>query len=64
MKEMQADRECFRKIDLTCEEKAFYDVLMQQCDKANFEYGEDKAKDGIVVNEKVSGLGKKNQGNH
>lgn len=59
MKEMQVDRESFRKIDLTFEEKAFYDVLMQQRDEANFEYGEDKEQDGIIVNEKCRDLAKK-----
>lgn len=59
MKEMQADRESFRKIDLTFEEKAFYDVLMQQRDEANFEYGEDEEQDGIIVNEKCRDLAKK-----
>lgn len=59
MKEMQADRESFRKIDLTFEEKAFYDILMQQREEANFEYGEDKEQDGIVINERCRELAKK-----
>ena len=59
MKEMQADRESFRKIDLTFEEKAFYDILMQQRNEANFEYGEDKEADGIVINERCRELAKK-----
>ena len=41
MKDMQVDRESFRKIDLTFEEN-FYDILMMLRDKFNFEYGEDK----------------------
>ena len=42
LKEMQADRDSFRKMGLTFEEKAFYDILMALRDKYNFEYGEDK----------------------
>ena len=56
---MQADRESFRKLGLTFEEKAFYDILIQLRDKHNFVYGEDKTVDGIVVNEKSQSLAKK-----
>ena len=56
---MQADRESFRKLGLTFEEKAFYDILIQLRDKHNFVYGEDKTVDGIVVNEKCQSLSKK-----
>lgn len=42
LKEMHADRESFRKVDLTFEEKAFYDILMALRDQYNFEYGTDK----------------------
>jgi type I restriction enzyme R subunit len=56
---MQADRESFRKLGLTFEEKAFYDILIQLRDKHNFVYGEDKTVDGIVVNEKCQSLAKK-----
>ena len=56
---MQADRESFRKLGLTFEEKAFYDILIQLRDKHNFVYGEDKTADGIVVNEKCKSLSKK-----
>lgn len=59
MREMRADKESFRKLDLTFEEKAFYDILMQQRDEANFEYGEDKEQDGIIINEKCRSLAKK-----
>lgn len=59
MREMQADRNSFRKINLTFEEKAFYDILLQQRDEANFEYGEDKELDGIIINEKCRSLAKK-----
>lgn len=53
---MQADRESFRKLGLTFEEKAFYDILIHLRDKNNFEYGEDKEMDGIVVNDKCKSL--------
>ncbi len=56
LKDMQADRESFRKLGLTFEEKAFYDILMHLRDKNNFEYGEDKEVNGIVVNEKCKSL--------
>ena len=59
MREMQSDRDSFRKINLTFEEKAFYDILLQQRDEANFEYGEDKEQDGIIINEKCRSLAKK-----
>ena len=56
LKEMQADRESFRKLGLTFEEKAFYDILIHLRDKNNFVYGEDKNEDGIVINEKCKSL--------
>ncbi|MBR0502582.1 MAG: type I restriction endonuclease subunit R [Paludibacteraceae bacterium] len=56
---MQADRESFRKLGLTFEEKAFYDILIHLRDQYNFEYGEDKNVDGIVVNEKCKSLAHK-----
>ncbi len=56
---MQADRESFRKLGLTFEEKAFYDILIHLRDKHNFEYGEDKNVEGIVVNEKCKSLARK-----
>lgn len=56
LKDMQADRESFRKLGLTFEEKAFYDILMHLRDKNSFEYGEDKELNGIVVNEKCKSL--------
>lgn len=57
--EMQKDRESFRKLGLTFEEKAFYDILIHLRDKYNFEYGEDKTIDGIVVNGKCKSLARK-----
>lgn len=53
---MNADRESFRKLGLTFEEKAFYDILIHLRDQYNFVYGEDKTVDGIVVNEKCKSL--------
>ena len=59
LKEMSADRESFRKIGLTFEEKAFYDILMALRDQYNFEYGENRVVDGVVVNDKCKSLAKK-----
>ena len=56
---MNADRESFRKLGLTFEEKAFYDILIHLRDQYNFVYGEDKTVDGIVVNEKCRSLSRK-----
>ena len=56
LQEMREDRESFRKLGLTFEEKAFYDILIHLKDKNNFEYGEDKMTDGILVNEKCKNL--------
>ena len=53
---MREDRESFRKLGLTFEEKAFYDILIHLRDKNNFVFGEDKNVDGIVVNEKCKSL--------
>lgn len=57
--EMNADRESFRKIGLTFEEKAFYDILMALRDEYNFEYGEDRDVNGVSVNDKCKALAKK-----
>ena len=59
LREMNADRESFRKIGLTFEEKAFYDILMALRDEYDFEYGEDKVVNGLSVNEKCKSLAKK-----
>lgn len=56
---MKADRESFRKVGLTFEEKAFYDILMALRDQYNFEYGTDKVIDGVSVNDKCKSLAKK-----
>lgn len=57
--EMNVDRESFRKIGLTFEEKAFYDILMALRDEYSFEYGNDKIVDGVFVNDKCKALAKK-----
>ncbi|MEE1245304.1 MAG: HsdR family type I site-specific deoxyribonuclease [Acutalibacteraceae bacterium] len=59
LKDMNVDRESFRKIGLTFEEKAFYDILMALRDEYNFEYGENKKVDGVIVNDKCKSLAKK-----
>ena len=56
---MNEDRESFRKIGLTFEEKAFYDILIALRDQHNFEYGEDKEIDGVLINDKCKSLAKK-----
>ena len=59
LKDMNVDRESFRKIGLTFEEKAFYDILMALRDEYNFEYGTDRVVDGVVVNDKCKALAQK-----
>ncbi|MCW5914747.1 MAG: type I restriction endonuclease subunit R [Chitinophagaceae bacterium] len=53
------DKESFRKLGLTFEEKAFYDILMHLRDKYNFEYGEDKKVGGLIINDKCKQLAQK-----
>lgn len=55
---LKADRESFRKIGLTFEEKAFYDILMALRDEYNFEYGTDKIVDAVNVNYRCKALSK------
>lgn len=59
LKDMNADRESFRKIGLTFEEKSFYDILTALRNEYNFEYGIDKKVNGVVVNNKCKTLAKK-----
>ena len=59
LNELQESRESFRKIGLTFEEKAFYDILIALRDQYNFEYGEDKNVGGVIINEKCKTLAKK-----
>ena len=53
------DKESFRKLGLTFEEKAFYDILIHLRDKYNFEYGEDKKVGGLIINDKCKKLAQK-----
>lgn len=59
LQDMKVDRESFRKIGLTFEEKAFYDILMALRDEYNFEYGTDRIVDGVIINDKCKALAKK-----
>ena len=59
LRKMNENRESFRKIGLTFEEKAFYDILISLRDQFNFEYGADKEIDGVIVNDKCKTLAKK-----
>lgn len=59
LRQMNESRESFRKIGLTFEEKAFYDILIALRDQYNFEYGTDKEVDGVVINDKCKTLAKK-----
>lgn len=59
LKEMQESRNSFRKIGLTFEEKAFYDILLSLRDKYNFTYGEDKYIDGVLINDECRKLSRK-----
>ena len=53
------DKESFRKLGLTFEEKAFYDIIMHLRDKYNFEYGEDKKVGNLIINDKCKSLAQK-----
>ena len=53
------DKESFRKLGLTFEEKAFYDILMHLRDKYNFEYGTDRKVGSIIINDKCKTLAQK-----
>lgn len=59
LRNINESKESFRKIGLTFEEKAFYDILITLRDKYNFEYGKDETVDGVVINEKCKRLAKK-----
>jgi len=59
LRDMKVNKESFRKIGLTFEEKAFYDILISLRDQYNFEYGNDKSVDGIIINDKCKELAKK-----
>ena len=53
------DKESFRKLGLTFEEKAFYDILMHMRDAHNFEYGTDCEVGSLIINDKCKALAKK-----
>lgn len=57
--QMNENRESFRKMGLTFEEKAFYDILVALRDQYNFEYGTDKEIDGVIINDHCKSLAKK-----
>ena len=59
LRQMNENRDSFRKIGLTFEEKAFYDILVALRDRYNFEYGTDKEIDGFIVNDKCKELAQK-----
>ena len=62
LRQMNESRESFRKIGLTFEEKAFYDILVALRDQYKFEYGIDKEVNGVVINDKCKLLAKKVKG--
>jgi type I restriction enzyme R subunit len=53
------DKDSFRKLGLTFEEKAFYDILMHLRDKYNFQFGDDKKVGGLIINDKCKVLATK-----
>ncbi|MBU3821451.1 HsdR family type I site-specific deoxyribonuclease [Flavobacteriaceae bacterium XHP0103] len=59
MAKLGEDKDSFRKLGLTFEEKAFYDILMHLRDKYNFEYGEDKKVGSLIINDKCKLLAQK-----
>lgn len=59
LRQLGEDKESFRGLGLTFEEKAFYDILMHLRDKYNFVYGEDKRAGSLIVNDKCKALAKK-----
>ena len=58
LRQMNENRESFRKLGLTFEEKAFYDIFIALRDQYDFEYGTDKKADGVVINDKCKALAK------
>lgn len=59
MSKLGEDKDSFRKLGLTFEEKAFYDILMHLRDKYNFEFGEDKKVGDLTINDKCKLLAQK-----
>ena len=59
LQQLNESKESFRKIGLTFEEKAFYDILIASRDKYKFEFGKDSEVNGVIINEKCKDLAKK-----
>lgn len=59
LNQLGEDKDSFRKLGLSFEEKAFYDILMHLHDTHNFEYGQDKKVGSFIINEKCKSLAKK-----
>lgn len=59
LRQLGEDKESFRGLGMTFEEKAFYDILMHLRDKYNFVYGEDKRVGSLIINDKCKALAKK-----
>lgn len=59
LEQLGVDKESFRTLGLTFEEKAFYDILIHLRDKYNFAYGEDRQVGGMVINDKCRQLARK-----
>lgn len=59
LQQLNESRDSFRKMGLTFEEKAFYDILIALRDQYNFEYGVDEEKDGVIINDKCKILAQK-----
>lgn len=53
------DKDSFRQLGLTFEEKAFYDILLHLRDKYNFAYGVDKKVGSLIINDKCKLLAQK-----
>lgn len=53
------DKTSFRRLGLTFEEKAFYDILMHMRDLHHFEYGTDRKVGALVINDKCKALAQK-----
>lgn len=59
LRQLNESKNSFRKVGLTFEEKAFYDILLAIRDQYNFEYGVDEKVAGVIINEKCRNLAKK-----
>lgn len=59
LSEMNSDKNSFRNVGLTFEEKAFYDILIELRNQYNFEYGRDEKVGGVLVNNKCKCLARR-----